>query len=331
MTLKDFVYLDVERLYSLYSQVFEGVVEQIVQSFENSMASASESKGIPFSGNKAEAYVAELSRRTENKFLYDHMYNTLEQKLQSHLLDASTLSVNEIRAKLLPAPFIKVRGAAEVDDYERVREFIKKFNAIGEAVAHAVMSNGEINEAMNALNAQVSKIKDRNERARTASQLKAKSSPKAVAKELGLHQDEQLLKHLDMFSEMFYPDGFDITIAAGVEGNIAFRAPIGKQWLRFSPSMLRTLFGGYSESSWTLVGQVTHVPGDEMPQPNETDESVLGAEQKPSMKDPFKQMFRASRTLERMFLESNTEVVVTVCPLAIYRETAAPIESDKSV
>jgi hypothetical protein len=75
--IRDFIYVDVERLYSLYSQIFEGVTDQIVQSYMDASASVSSDSGTE-SRQRAvsiEAQVAEMSRRTENKFLYDHMYS----------------------------------------------------------------------------------------------------------------------------------------------------------------------------------------------------------------------------------------------------------------
>ena len=33
--IRDFIYMDKDRLYSLYSQVFEGVIEAVVDSYSN--------------------------------------------------------------------------------------------------------------------------------------------------------------------------------------------------------------------------------------------------------------------------------------------------------
>ena len=70
--VRDFIYVDVDKLYSLYSQVFEGVSEKIVQSYIDSLTS----KDVPsrFSlGDKIEEQAIELSNRKESKILYDHM------------------------------------------------------------------------------------------------------------------------------------------------------------------------------------------------------------------------------------------------------------------
>lgn len=71
--VRDFIYVDVERLYSLYSQVFEGVADQIVQSYMAASATTDSQKESLLRGGSIEAQVAEVSRRTENKLLYDHM------------------------------------------------------------------------------------------------------------------------------------------------------------------------------------------------------------------------------------------------------------------
>ena len=81
-TVRDFIYLDVEKLYSLYSQVFEGVADRIVQSYIDSLElKEAPRKTLLLRDSDVETKVIEVSRRTENRFLYDHMYNQLEGKL----------------------------------------------------------------------------------------------------------------------------------------------------------------------------------------------------------------------------------------------------------
>ena len=62
----------------------------------------------------------------------------------------------------------------------------------------------------------------------------------------------------------------------------------------------------------------------ELPESNEglvvTDE----ADPNPSMRDPYRSMFRAARVFDRMFFEGKERVEVIIYPLAIYREMLLP-------
>lgn len=323
--VKDFLYLDIDRLYSLYSQVFEGIVEQIVHSFENSLGHSDNQKGAFLSGSSIEAQVAEVSRRTESRFLYDDMYNRLESKLSSGIVDGNSVFKSNVRDLLVSAPLIKVSGKAEIEDYERLKVFIGKFNRIGEAIAYAQRSSGEMQSAIADAERQIETEKDRNKKAKMKEQLKSHSDVRKIAKAAGLQQDEKTLENLSLFIELFYPDGLDISISPseGPDG-CAFRAPITKRWLRVLPEMIRTLYGNYAEAHWTLVGQVTYIPGDHPPS---SDDLTLDAdvdENNPSMRDPFRNMFRTARVFDRMFLESKNRTEIVISPLAIYRVATIP-------
>ena len=146
LTIRDFIYVDVDRLNSLYSQVFEGVAEQIVQSYINSSANLDQQKGGIGSGSATEAQVAEMSSKTESKILYDHMYNLLESKLKKSILEVSEIPANDYIKTLSEAFIIKVRGTAEIEDYNRVKIFMEKLNSLGEAVAYSAIQAEEFKD-----------------------------------------------------------------------------------------------------------------------------------------------------------------------------------------
>jgi hypothetical protein len=326
--IRDFIYVDVDRLYSLYSQIFEGVADQIVQSYMDASSSTDSSSNRESRSREVsiEAKVAEMSRRTENKFLYDHMYNRFEAAVADTIIEAGHLTESNYRDGLIDSFLVKITGSAEVEDYTRLNAVMEKFNTIGEAIAYASVANNQaLNQAVEELQNTAENLKDRNARAKAKNTIGRQTDKNKLAKkfaeETGLHQDEQTFKNLRLFSEMFYPDGFDITIVPIRDGDsVAFRGVLDKRWLRTRPDLLRALYGGYVESEWTMVGQVTYLPGVALPtseevQTDSTDES------NPSMRDPFRNMFRSARVMERMFLESKHRPEVVICPIAIYRET----------
>ena len=325
--IRDFIYVDVERLYSLYSQIFEGVTDQIVQSYMDAASSGDTNvrRGPESNEVSIQAQVAEMSRRTENKFLYDHMYNLFEERVSGTLLDVQGITGSNYLTALNRAFLVKIKGWAEVEDYNRLNVFMEKFNTIGEAIAYAGLGAEEgLKEAIETLEKNVEEIRDRNTKAKAKSMVGKQTDKKALAKKraetLGLHQDEQALKNLNMFSEFFYPQGFDITLVPKSDSDaVAYRGVLDKRWLRIQPDLLRALYGGYVESEWTMVGQITYLPGVDLPK-TETAITSSEPEESPSMRDPYRNMFRSARVIERMFLESKGRAEVVVCPIAIYKE-----------
>jgi len=325
-TIRDFIYVDVDRLYSLYSQVFEGVADQILQSYMDASTKTNTQKESMLKGGSLEAQVAEVSRRTENKFLYDHMYNQFEESIRHALLDSPEISAENYRDVLRDAFIIKIKGSAEVEDYNRLNKFMEKFNDIGEAIAYASVVSKEVTEAIEQFETGVNQIRDRNARAKA----KAKHPDKRKlaqehAKELGLYQDEQNLKNLQLFSDLFNKDAFEITITPSQKSeNVVFRGVLDKKWLRISPDLLQSLYGGYIEANWVMVGQVTYIPGVELPESNKGSVVTDELDPRPSMRDPYRRMFRTARVFDRMFFEGKERVEIVIYPLALYREMLLP-------
>jgi hypothetical protein len=352
--VRDFIYVDVERLYSLYSQVFEGVADQIVQSYINASSSTDTQKESLLKGGSLEAQVAEMSRRTESKFLYDHMYNLFETEIQNAISAPSGISSQNYREQLENVFMLKVNGKAEVEDYNRVKLFAEQFNELVSGIAFANTTT-QTGVSLHQAEALLEATNDKALKTQVRNYIQRLKAPEKLAKEQGWYQDEKLLSMAQLFTEMFYPEGFDITIMPLQESDeVVFRGVLDRRWLRVQPNFLKALYGGYTEFQWTMVGQVTYMPGGKGPSASEvtskikqetapeistegkSDESEnkeevipeisseKSAEESPSMRDPFRGLIGALRRFERMFLESKQRVEIVVCPLAIYREMPIP-------
>jgi hypothetical protein len=90
--------MDLDSLYSLYSQVFEGVAEQITRQTLNESGRTSSVPGA--AGGKLDSEVAEASLRTENTILYDHMYNRLEEAIGQAIQMPQGLTPENYKEKL---------------------------------------------------------------------------------------------------------------------------------------------------------------------------------------------------------------------------------------
>jgi hypothetical protein len=176
--IRDFIYLDVERLYSFYSQVFEGVADHYVQSYIDAHQSEDSRKGLFLLGESdLETKLVEVSRRTENKFLYDHMYNRLEDRIRPAIVEASSLTYADLSSIIANAFIVKVSGDAEIEDFDRIKDVMERFNFLGEALGYMsdYSSNAEQARAdeksLDQLKVRVENARDNNQRAKAQAQL----------------------------------------------------------------------------------------------------------------------------------------------------------------
>ncbi|KAB8162402.1 hypothetical protein FKV24_018400 [Lysobacter maris] len=142
--VRDFIYLDVERVRSLVSQLEQGLVE----SFSKSLAAESSVKGNVKAGvfglAAGELGVEQLWRRDthENRSLNDYIYTKLEEKLIEYkilrkvdVIEVKGLGTEALKASLSSTEFILLDASVELNDLSRMRSLIENFNELGKFFA----------------------------------------------------------------------------------------------------------------------------------------------------------------------------------------------------
>ncbi len=338
VTVRDFIYVDVERLKSLYSQVFKGVVDTIIQTEVDEYQTADTQKGgIRSSGSTFAERVAEASYKTESRILYDHMYNLLEDRLDRAIVEAKGLSRKNYADVLGQAFMIKVKGAAEVADYKRIKTVFDNFNNITEAINY-VSSYGKrhtLEAIKTELWTKIKAEKDRNQKAKLKKRMEVLENQ---LKEKG-QLDNTFLESISFITDMFCSDRIEVTIHPTEDAaeDVIFRAILNERWLRVSADFLRALYGGYPAPNWTMVGHLTYLPvplntnsenDDELSEGidsnNYSDLDSMAKEKPKTMRDGYRQLMIAYQEIEKTFIDSKDFVEVVIWPLAIYRETVIP-------
>ncbi len=337
--IRDFLYLDSERLYSLSSQVFEGVADHIAESFQSERSQTNTARTL--SGKSLDEKVANAALRTENKILYDHLYNQLEDKLRSTILEPTGIDANNFHEMLSDSFLIKVRGQAVIDDYGRLSKFMERFNELGLSIAViTTFQTGELELAIADFGRKRTELQEKlrvSKNALEKSQLKEAlqkmehlSQPveflAAFARDRNLQQDPAWINALNVILEVFRSDTYEINVTLPNQGTpISFRGVVDKRWLRSEPEHLRSLYGGSRiPHELVMVGQLTYMPSSELQIPVDGVETA-GAEK--SMKDVSHDMFRIMSTLDEMMTSSKQGVEMLVRPLAIYQEVSIPSAS----
>lgn len=296
--IRDFVYLDVERLKSILAQIEEGYVEA------TGTTSGSEKK---VEGG-AEAHVPGLakvggtgqylwtSEVSETRTLHDHIYNYVEDRLyeekriinlQRELTPQMWLS-DEARTDIGKTAFVLVEGAAIVNDYAYMKDFLTNFNKVAAAIGRLPVYD----------------------------QAKGKPNAKQVMTQAGKEYqiDGDMLKDLDLVLKTFarndlivkilpFADHPDARAVANLDVPSALR-------IRLESLLYR--FGSAPRGNWTLFGQIAAVPLS-ADQPYSY-AATLGAD----IETALQKMFDVLRTFEPL-IGSVVYPEIAITPIALYR------------
>ena len=133
MSIKSFVYLDENKMYSLSSQLFEGITQYILEEDSNSKSEENSQKGQFISGRFMADMIMQKNTKSEMKYLHDFAYNLFEKELISrNLLFEVTKETNitDLRDK----GFVKIKGKVVFEDYAKILYTLEYFNTIGKAI-----------------------------------------------------------------------------------------------------------------------------------------------------------------------------------------------------
>lgn len=227
--LRDFIYIDRDRLYSLYSQLFKGVAESVVEAFSSGKEDTKKERSL-------EQNLIEASYKVRNVILFDYIYNSLEEKLAPQLL---LIKENTAQDDLKPSSYIKVTGKATIEDFERLIFLLKNFNDIGTALA-----------TMQVLNANKANGQSKGST--------SKNTIEQYAKEKGLFLDSKLTESMVKVIENFHGSAMDVTIEPHSNKlGIFFKATLDEKNMRLSSNMVRKTYGNKPVMDWTIVGEIT--------------------------------------------------------------------------
>ncbi len=285
MALRDFIYIDKNRMYSLYSQLFEGVVESLVQSVSYSSEEQKKEK-------KLEETIIDASVKVKNVLLFDHIYNTLEEKMMPHILVIDkTTTKDDIR----PTSIIKVSGYVTIEDYEHLSYLMGNFNEIGLALANMQLRSKQ----------------------ETGNQ-SSNNSIEKYAKDNGLTLDKKFTSSIVTIIENFHGNSMEILVETdNDELNLCFKALLDQEFLRLSQNTLRNLYGYKPCMKWTMVGEVTDI-------------TYISERHQGKTKSVFSEMFKRLHDVDQSFSKAteNSFDTIRVAPIAVYIEhegvTATP-------
>lgn len=228
--IKNFIYLDEYKMYSLSSQIFEGITEYLVSTNYKEEENNDKQKGGFASGRILADIIKDGSKTEERKYLHDYSYTLFEKYLieNNKVADINNLDSDvNIVDTCINTSFIKIKGKATFNDIESLMHTLKDFNKIGKAFAHMRIINDKSKDSKNI-----------NE----------------YAKNNNLQLDQKFIDSLNTLLEY----GFDKQLEIQINYNHnLFSTNIKREYLREKENLLIKRYARETEKEFVLFGIVT--------------------------------------------------------------------------
>jgi hypothetical protein len=318
--IRSFLYLDNYKMYSISSQLFEGLTEYIVTNNSEEKQNTETQKGPIGSGRVLGDIIQKSTNQTEKKFLHDFSYNLFEKALieQEKVIQIDKSNI-ETQIKVLGNySFVKITGRVVFNDLKMIEETLSNFNKIGEAIGY-VAKKAAYDEEMQALKDQVKDIPDRNQRAKVKSFLKNKTEFKKVLMEEGLQLDEEYINHLCYILDYGYNQQFEIQIP--LSESCLFSAQLDRQNLKDDEHRIIKKYSRETEKEFVVFGILTQI------EKKSDRESLLidrttereDDEEDGNMKEAIMNVVRSLTGIEKTFT-GKLDYEIIIDPISMYVE-----------
>lgn len=340
MTVYDYIYVDLEKVISLYSQLTGGVVE-LRESSREQAHSADNKRNYDFKVFKHDAGGTNQDKSGLKEVIKPHhsLLIELEQELtdKGYLINLNEQSVMEsmrepeFRQQLKNTLCVKVSGRAVIEDYERIKSIAHAFPEVTKIINRSVESSlrqspvfVELQRQIEQVEREIKQTRDRNERAAKEQQLRrAKESVENLllsAVKVG-NVDQWILDGLKTWIDTFLPGIVNLRVYPSSERpdeHVFGHLKKGCFEERDSTSFHFT-YGSLPTENLTMIGIVTSVPSE-----SEDNFNPLIEFKKESLRDQesvengFRGIFRGFDGMEQMIRTCRFPRVL-VHPLTVYR------------
>lgn len=343
MNLYDYIYVDLDKVISLYSQMTGGVVEIIERNTEKSH-SADNKRNYDFKVFKHDAGGTEIDRSASRETIKPHhaLLKEMEDSLSAngYLIDltnpeiAQSFREPEFRSQLKDTFCIKVRGRAVIEDYERMKgiatafpEVVKLINKSSESTLLSSPEYVELKNQLTANEAAIKGMKDRNARANAQQRItkinSALSDLLVATKKVGV-VDQWILDGMKTWIDAFLPGIVNLRVYPSVDrpDEHVFGHLKKSCFEDIDTSSFHFTYGSFPTELLTLVGIVTSVPseeGERFKPLGEFEKTELADHE--SVERGFRGVFRGFDGLEQMIRTCRFPRVL-VHPLTVYRSVA---------
>ena len=311
--IKSFIYLDEYKMYSIFSQIFEGVTESLTNYQGSATEKGEEQKGPVGSGRIMADILKSESGTQEKKYRHDYSYTLFEEQLRKSekILSLSANDIDESIKQIDNAGFVEVKGKVVFNDMNIIKSTIKDFNKLGEALTY-IANFEKMEEVRQQFEKAAENTKDRNQKARLKQKLKGLTNIKNLAKDEGLHQDPDFLEKLTFVLDYGLQDQFEVQMS--IEPYI-FSSNFNREYLREDEHLLVRKYSRFAEKEFVLFGAVAQSSSD-LVYHEEDDEDDYEFR---NIKEAIMSLVEKLSIVESTF-SGKLENEIIIDPIALYRE-----------
>lgn len=258
--IKSFIYLDNDKMYSISSQLFEGLTEYILRDNKTTSTEDDQQKAQVFSGKLMREILQQEKGTSEKRFFHDYAYSLFEKELSNRNLLCTIEDSGEL-GDMTDKQFVKVHGKAYFNDYRALKETFRQFNEIGSALGY-IQCYGPMGEVLKQIEVAAQQASDRNQKAKIKNKKNAvDNSFKNYLREQGLNVNEKFAENLVRLYDFGYKDMFAVHIPYLVS-NMVFASVLNREFLKEKEDSLIAKYSRRTEIEFTIVGLLTQCGGE---------------------------------------------------------------------
>lgn len=340
MPLYDYLYVDLPKVISIYSQITGGIVESRETTREHAR-SADNKRNYDFKVFRHDAGGTANDRNGVKELIKPHhsLLAELESELvaQGYLLDLTTQTPSpslrdpQVRKLLSTSLCVKVTGRTVIEDYDRLKGIAKAFPEVTKFVNNSIVSGikdaaeyKELSGQLEFLATQVKGEKDRSVKARKEAEIKkAKATLANLATSAATigNVDQWILDGLKTWIDTFLPGIINLRLYPSLDHpDEQFFGHMKREYFEDQDqASFHFTYGSVLTEPISLIGIVTAIPPemeDAFEPLSEFKREDLASEE--SIEQAFRGVFRGFDGLEQMIRTCRFPRVL-VQPLIVYR------------
>ncbi|WP_054075006.1 MULTISPECIES: DUF6414 family protein [Comamonas] len=313
--MKNIIYLDEGKLFSLSSQLFAGATEYIVKEESKETEDRTEQKG-PIASGQVLADALKFGERTvEKRVLHDFAYARFEDELISSqrvaeidksISDPQTLSG-------MTRSFVKIKAKAEFFDARKISELFSSFNKLGAAINYTqVFSATETLRA--SFDERIATAKNKAEAGKLKQEKKNQIDSLVAISNPELNQDERFLESVAQVTDYGYAGLFEVF--QNVSG-YTYSSILKQEYFREPSDLIVRKYSRSTNAELVVLGVVTQLGA--LPDEDQVDliNTPIQEPENLSMRNAIMNLSRHMGGIERT-LTGKEKFEVVLDPIAAY-------------
>lgn len=317
-TIKNLLYLDEYKMYSISSQLFGGLTEYLTSRDEHSEDRRDRQSGPIWSGRVMADILSSHTSTEERRFLHDYSYTLFEDALreQGKLKDVFAANIDEIADSLSDANFVAIRAKAIFNDMQAIKSMLSQFNSIGESLTYITAHTAGV--------IATDSHGDDSKRQAQVREATRKKQLLDLAKSTGLRMDPEYLQSLGVIMAYGFGDDFEVQQKIGP---YTVSAILQREHFREPSNLVVKKYSRFSQQELVLLGTVAQGIQSDLPEAvSQASKSLEDAVESATANTPDMDMRDALMLILQQLYVTETAIngkkanELIIDPIALYRE-----------